>query len=723
MIDEQKQVYEFDEFRLDVMKRQLLRQGEVVPLYSKAFDLLLVMLQNGGRDLTKDELLETVWPGQMLEEANLTVNMSAVRKALGDKAAQPRYIVTIPGHGYRFVAHVREARDVPAGVIIETQTISQITVEQEETNDGLDFAPQMAAPPRPRIITWPRVMGGIAALIVIGLGGSLWLSKLPDRKNRFQQISIKRLTTTGTVSRAAISPDGKLFAYSIPEGDQESLWVGHVDGGDPIQIRPPSDDMYRAIRFSPDGGIIYYSVNNNDRGTAIFKIPVFGGAPEKLRDNFGSLAFSPDGKEIAFFRQDRERQKTILAASDINGGNEREIATMPSDISHIWFSPSWSPDGSAIVVAASIQGYTDKLFVVSVTDGSIRPLTSQGWRTLDGTMWLKDGSGLVTVGLGKSSLHPQIWFVSYPGGESRQLITDLNDYGYVTSTANDDSVLALQGISQSNIWVAPADNLKEAHQITFDSAGRNDGWNGLAWTNDGRIVFAADDSEGRTLWTLNATGGKPKQLIPNGGLNDYPNIAADGRYLVFQSNRSGHYAVWRSDLNGQNMTQMTGDQIAGQPSISPDGKWILYNSAVDGLGELFRIPSEGGEPFRLTDKPAGWAFVSPDSKLVACQIRIDGKNKLAILSLENGELLKSFDVPRLANPRLGVHWAPDGKAVSYRDWVNGIWRQELAGGEPHRLEGLPEEKLFAYSWSPDGKSFAFVRGATSRDVVLLKNEK
>src|SRR5258706_6272653 len=125
----------------------------------------------------------------------------------------------------------------------------------------------------------------------------------------------------------------------------------------------------------------------------------------------------------------------------------------------------------------------------------------------------------------------------------------------------------------------------------------------------------------------------------------------------------------------------------------------------------------------MTDKPAGWALVSPDSKLVACQLEANGKAQLAILSVESGELLKLFDVPRLANLRLGVHWTPDGKAVSYRDWVNGIWKQNLDGGRPQRLEGLPEERLFSYGWSPDGNSFAFSRGITSRDVVLIKSEK
>jgi Tol biopolymer transport system component len=222
---------------------------------------------------------------------------------------------------------------------------------------------------------------------------------------------------------------------------------------------------------------------------------------------------------------------------------------------------------------------------------------------------------------------------------------------------------------------------------------------------------------------MSAVGGKPKQLIPNGGLNDYPSITADGRYLVFESTRSGHGAVWRSDLNGQNMTQLTRDQIAGQPAVSPDGKWVVYNSNVDGLGQLMRISAEGGEPFSLTDKAAGWASISPDSKSIGCQMRIDGKMKLAILSLEGGEPLKSFDVPRLANLRLGVHWTSDGKAIAYRDWVNGIWKQELSGGDPQRLEGLPEEKVFAFSWSSDGKLFAFARGATSRDVVLIKSER
>jgi DNA-binding winged helix-turn-helix (wHTH) protein len=128
VIEENRQVYEFDEFRVNAAKRQLLREGEVVPLYSKAFELLLLLVESRGRDLTKEEILEKIWPGQILEESNLTVNISAVRRALGEKASTPRYLVTIPGHGYRFVANVTEVDEHQASLLIETEPISQVTV-------------------------------------------------------------------------------------------------------------------------------------------------------------------------------------------------------------------------------------------------------------------------------------------------------------------------------------------------------------------------------------------------------------------------------------------------------------------------------------------------------------------------------------------------------------------------------------------------------------------
>lgn len=108
--------------------------------------------------------------------------------------------------------------------------------------------------------------------------------------------------------------------------------------------------------------------------------------------------------------------------------------------------------------------------------------------------------------------------------------------------------------------------------------------------------------------------------------------------------------------------------------------------------------------------------------MVAFQGRINGKNKLVVVSIEGGEPIREFALPpEEANLRYALRWTPDGQTLTYRDWGNGYWSQPLAGGEPTRIEDLPEEKLFSGDWSPDGKQLAFVRGHEIRDVVILQN--
>src|SRR4029079_17127911 len=99
-----KQFYVFGPFRLDPSSRLLLRDGKPVPLTAKTFDTLFVLIRSNGKVLGKDELLQAVWPDAVVEEANLAVNISALRKALGESPGEHKYIVTIPGRGYQFVA-------------------------------------------------------------------------------------------------------------------------------------------------------------------------------------------------------------------------------------------------------------------------------------------------------------------------------------------------------------------------------------------------------------------------------------------------------------------------------------------------------------------------------------------------------------------------------------------------------------------------------------------
>src|SRR4030095_12361206 len=103
-----KAVYEFGPFRIDMERYLLLRDDEPIALSPKVFETLLFLVQNRGRVGKKDEIINSVWPDTFVEESNLAQNVFLLRKALGEEKNEHRYIVTIPGVGYRFVAPVRE---------------------------------------------------------------------------------------------------------------------------------------------------------------------------------------------------------------------------------------------------------------------------------------------------------------------------------------------------------------------------------------------------------------------------------------------------------------------------------------------------------------------------------------------------------------------------------------------------------------------------------------
>src|SRR5215470_2402664 len=133
MSNQVNHLYEFGPFRVDVEERLLLREGEAVPLTPKAFETLLLLVESRGHTVEKDELMRRLWPDTFVEEANLTNNISLLRKALDESPNGHEYIKTLPRRGYRFVGDVKTvvAEDMPAASIdqavlgdacVETQT-------------------------------------------------------------------------------------------------------------------------------------------------------------------------------------------------------------------------------------------------------------------------------------------------------------------------------------------------------------------------------------------------------------------------------------------------------------------------------------------------------------------------------------------------------------------------------------------------------------------------
>jgi DNA-binding winged helix-turn-helix (wHTH) protein len=127
---EVKKTYEFGPFRVDPDKETLHRDGEPVPLTHKTFQILLVLIRNNKEVVTKDDLMKTVWPDTFVEEANLSRNIFMLRKALGESPQDHRYIVTVPGQGYRLAENVRVVADQEVSIIAANHSKMQVQVKE-----------------------------------------------------------------------------------------------------------------------------------------------------------------------------------------------------------------------------------------------------------------------------------------------------------------------------------------------------------------------------------------------------------------------------------------------------------------------------------------------------------------------------------------------------------------------------------------------------------------
>jgi DNA-binding winged helix-turn-helix (wHTH) protein/TolB-like protein/Tfp pilus assembly protein PilF len=134
MSEQAKDFYEFGDFRINAVERVLLREGELVALTPKVFDILLLLVENNGHVVEKEKLMNEIWPGTFVEEGNLTQNISVLRKVLANDASGHQYIQTIPRRGYRFVGSVREIFDDSSDLIVEEHSRSRVVIEEHHTD-------------------------------------------------------------------------------------------------------------------------------------------------------------------------------------------------------------------------------------------------------------------------------------------------------------------------------------------------------------------------------------------------------------------------------------------------------------------------------------------------------------------------------------------------------------------------------------------------------------
>jgi Tol biopolymer transport system component len=287
-------------------------------------------------------------------------------------------------------------------------------------------------------------------------------------------------------------------------------------------------------------------------------------------------------------------------------------------------------------------------------------------------------------------------------------------------TADAEALVTVQNETTSHLWVVDPSDPERAKQI---STGRQDGLNFMAWAGNGNLYFEAPDSSGDTqIWRTAADGMGRRQVTADPGLTGQPAICGDGRYLLFCSYRARNPHIWRSDLDGGNVRQLTHGEGEWVPSCSPDGAWLTYFSTEPKSRGVWRMPIEGGTPVRIWEQ-AGGAYISRDGKSVL--VREIG-TMVRIIPAGGGQPIMSFDRGSELGGSKMVLWSADGTGLLYVKTVGGvsnIWQRPINGGEPKQVTRFTSLRITAFAPSRDGKRLALARGSSTSDVVLIKDLK
>ena len=552
----------------------------------------------------------------------------------------------------------------------------------------------------------------------------------------FEAMKLERLTSSGKVRDAALAPDGKYVIYVQEDEGKQSLWVRQVATESNVQLVPPADTKYLGLTVSRDGDYVYLvSATAGAAEATLYRLPILGGTPKKLIENVDSpVALSPSGKELAFVRDDLKAGQSKLLAAQADGAGERVLAfrKLPDGFDFAWFhssGPDWSPNGSlvSLVALSFVRGPHSTVVGVPASGGTAKPLTSKEWEGAGRVAWLSDGSGLVFNATEPSStLSSQLWLLSYSGGEVRRITNDLNSYRGVTLAADSSALVTVKSNLQSSIWIVPRQDTAQARPLTLEG-DNGDGVDGVAWTPDGRIIYASNAGGSGNLWVMDADGSHSRQLTSEGSSNGSPVVSSDGRTIVFRSNRGGNVGVWAMDADGGSPRPLSDGNADVGPDISPDGKSVVYLSAT--TTALWKIPIQGGSPTLIPfDQFPSFQALSPDGKLIAVTF-VDpetGKGPTAIIPVTGGNPLQVLDIPMPLASFTGreLNWSADGRSLIYIGAGNAsanLWSQPIEGGKPAQLTHFTSGRIFALAMSRDGKQFAIARGNEISDVVLIRN--
>ena len=712
---EETRFYEFGPFVLDATKFVLMRDGDVVPLNLKAFEILLVLIRHRGKGLEKDELIKQVWPDTIVEENNLARNISALRKALDEHPNQHQYILTIPGKGYRFIADVKESGLVSLELAKSAakNTNGHTNDVQEPSSGELILPPDPG--PQPTTITSKsskalHSTAGIIAMVITAIflsGLIVYFFSRPshtDADAPHTHQNLWQLTfDSGLESEPSWSPDGRLIAYSSNRGGNFDIWVQPVGEGNPVRVtKSPAHDWQPD--WAPDGNRLVFRSERD--GGGLYVVPVLGGNEHKISSFGYRPRWSPDGTQVLFYSS-MLRTNTIeiprIYVVGLDGKPPVDVLT--GFLSEFEFlRVAWHPDGKRISVWGNHRQH--------------------GW-----SLWTIPISGAGPI---RSEL-PARTKEQFKGA-------DVSFSDFVWSSSGKEIYFEGESKGVRNLWKVGVDpsSLKWTsgpERITTGTGLETD----LAISPDGKKLAFTERTEHTRLWSLpfdsgsGRTKGNGEPVTAAGIDARCPDLSFDGQKLAFIAQRAGKWDIWEKSLRDGKETMLASDDLLRtRVRWSRDGLRLAYSRArfldaehskperetvllsVNNHEEqLLSTPSSEGETI--------WDWSSDGKWLLGGSKRQTPGDRAVCLfpvaSAPHAEKDMRVVTTRPGQNLYQARFSPDDRWISFcaaghnEAGISTIYVVPSSGGE---WINITEGKFFDDKprWSPDGRTIYFISNRT-----------
>lgn len=738
-------VFFFDDIQVEPSTFGLLKGGSEIQIEPKAFRVLLFLIENRGRLIEKDELLDALWKDTYVTENALTREIARLRKLLGDDPKQARYIQTVHTRGYRFIAqvqvrkaetkngHRRDGHHYRQSVEVETPERDCETNPIEPSNvSHIEVQKQAEANSNARRFFSHRALALLAIttcflLCVIAYAAWRSLPYIP-----FSTITVGETvavtSSPGLNLNPTLSPDGNTVAYSSDRSGSFELYVKPlVSGGREVQL---TFDGNRNLEpaWSPDGRFIAY--HSAKRG-GIWLIPALGGAGRELTDFGCHPAWSRTGNLIAFQSESLHEMIQPFASSatiwvvPVERGEPKQITQAGNPAGGHLF-PTWSPDGKRIAFLDGDQE-SMQIWSIAVTGEQLTLVTHESFTKAD-LVWAPDGTGIFYA-MGTMLLRQRVAPESGAPIGKPSKVADLGGTVLRSPTISaDGSKIAYSAwTAKSNLWSVPLSPIsREATGSPTALTNEMNNRNGLpAFSPNGQeIAFISERrGEGRQLWLIDAAGNNPTQLTTAPSQAVSPVWYAEGERIAFQSFHGEGSTL--SSVTIKNREERVLSEAAGRGflRLSPDGQQAAFNYSPDGFSNIGLTAPEAGMPRQLTFERTftGFPCWSPDGKFIAYQTKRGDCQQVMVAPSGGGAPVQlTFDV----GDSWPFGWSPDGDQIAFAGSRDGIWNIWWVARSDKSQKQLTRNNragvLMRFpAWSPLGNQIVYEQAELTGNIYVM----